>query len=163
MWPNRKSDVKAVDNVMRRAIAEQVKPTTWTRATQPSRSALGPAKALAHGMGRSTIFQTGRRSAGNEGLLLRRVTSDSVSGGEALAFERWLARCERILSSLSRLNLEERVIALNERDAAIIVEAMSLFAIVFGFDIADTLVRAAVINALTTSRENAEIRTPVLR
>jgi hypothetical protein len=104
------------------------------------------------------LAKLGGEALSMKNFLLRRVTSDSVSGGEALAFERWLDRCERMLTNLARLNIDERRTALAQRQAGVVVEAMTILIGALGHDVSDPEVRASVVMALTTAQENAVTR-----
>jgi hypothetical protein len=86
-------------------------------------------------------------------FLLRRITSGEVSGAETGAYERWLDRCTTILSSMARLNIEERRFQLSQRQAAIVVAAMTRFVELLGQDPSDPGIRQTIVLALTEARD----------
>lgn len=80
-------------------------------------------------------------------FVMRSATSAEIAGPEARAYERWLDRLDRMLTSMARLNIEDRARQLAERDARILIAAMTILVTELGHDVSDTATRELIARA----------------
>ncbi len=77
-----------------------------------------------------------------------RLLSEGLTPAEISSYERALDRARSVLVDMGRLNLEERQVALDQRTAGIVIDAMATFAKAMGHNPSDLVVREVIRNSL---------------